>query len=177
MDSEDAGKAVARTAESTLDAATEKIKRIALQDRQQFERQIKSGEPITINLSAVGFTVPSFEKKLIAHMQANVRILWPSAPSSGHLSSHIPVVLARAKESYDTYKTSWPLVDKPFLDAAGKPITFLEVCCASSTCCKPAKRYANVTMDDAVDVCVADDLVVCTVAVLNSLLTHAGQAR
>ena len=127
MEGEEAGRAVARTAESTLDACREKIRRIALHDRQQFERQVASGEPITINLSADGFTIPNFEKKLISYVQANVRILWPGAPSSGHLSSHIPVVLERAKESYATYQTLWPLVEAPFLDARGKPITHIDV--------------------------------------------------
>jgi hypothetical protein len=70
--------------------------------------------------------VPNFVKEVIHYVQANVRVILDGADASSYLSSRIPLMLGRAKETYDTYSTVWLYVEAPFLKD-GKPRTEMEV--------------------------------------------------
>jgi hypothetical protein len=122
-----------RTPESGLAAATERLQRAADQSYRRrdgrFDPYIKGEKSAIFNLSADGFTVPNFVKQLINYVQANLRVNVDGADSSGYMSSHIPLMLGRAKESYEAYKSIWPYVEAPFLSGEDrKPITKIEVC-------------------------------------------------
>jgi hypothetical protein len=59
--------------------------------------------------------VPNFVKEVIHYVQANMRVILYGADASSYLSSHIPLMLGPAKETYTTYSTVWPYVEAPFL--------------------------------------------------------------
>jgi hypothetical protein len=68
----------------------------------RFDPYLKGVRKVICNISADGFTVPNFLKEVIHFVQANVRVLLDGADAGSYLTSHIPLMLGRAKEKYDT---------------------------------------------------------------------------
>lgn len=127
---EAAGNFVCRTAESGWEAVRERVQRVAdaayKAANGRFEPYLEGVRKVICNISADGFTVPNFVKEVIHFVQANVRVLLDGADAGSYLTSHIPLMLGRAKETYATYSTVWPYVEAPFL-TDGKPRTEMMV--------------------------------------------------
>lgn len=126
-----AGTAMVRSPEAGWEAARERVQQaadaLARASDSSFQAFVDGTAKVILNLAADGFSVPDFDKKLVTYLQANLRVLMPGAASSGGLRAHIPMMLARCKETYEAYAVLWPHVEAPFVDAQGKPRTEMEV--------------------------------------------------
>lgn len=116
-----------RQPENVRDALRDRMRSVWQSDASLFEKHRTHGITATVTLSADGFTIPTFEKTLQSYVQANAQLLMEGAPSSGRLSSHMPLVLGRCKESYEAYQTIWPEVEAPFLTPEGGPLQSIQV--------------------------------------------------
>jgi hypothetical protein len=63
-------------------------------------RCVRSKKPVIACVSNDGSSIPDFHQKLISFFVGNYRLIMPGAPSTGILSSHLPVLLARRPEEY-----------------------------------------------------------------------------
>jgi hypothetical protein len=113
------GSVCVRSPESGLQAVVERVQGVADDSAAHadgvFERFLEQRAPVELTMATDGFTVPDFTQKSVSYLQANVRVGVPGARSLGYLSSHIPLLLGRCPETYDVYRTVWPLVEAPFL--------------------------------------------------------------
>jgi hypothetical protein len=125
------GEAVVLSPAAGWKAALERVQQAADEAARAhnsfFEAFVNGTAKVIFNLAADGFSVPDFDKKLVSYLQANLRVLMPGAQSSGLMSAHIPLMLARCKETYEAYEAVWPHVEAPFLDAQGRPRRYMEV--------------------------------------------------
>jgi hypothetical protein len=66
--------------------------------------------------------------RMLAESQGGLFHIAQEQVSTGHLSSHIPMMRGSCKETYEVYKALWPHIKSPFLFAHGNLRMEMEGC-------------------------------------------------
>jgi hypothetical protein len=120
--------AVVRKPMDIRNAFIAKVEHVGETMHDTFLRFVRSKQPVIACVSNDGFSIPDFQQKLISFVQGNYRLIMPGAPSTGILSSHLPVVLARCPEEYESLAAFWHAVEEGFLGPDGRPLESIVVC-------------------------------------------------
>jgi hypothetical protein len=89
---------------------------------------LRSKIPVIACVSNDGFSIPDFQQKLISFVQGNYGLVVRGAPSNGILSSHLPVLLARFPEEYESLVAFWHAVEEGFLGPDCRQLERIVVC-------------------------------------------------